>query len=315
MVEEVEELTRTIQFYQVVWGRRSGDAIRKDNAFFDSMLANICGVSEAESAYDESLESYDRANLGVTDTNKSFYKISKIRKTDLPLKHDYTSDADLPLGLEADEGLTEPSHLVVLNGVLIGVEYNHYAPRMPSVLVKKINDHLKTNPVEDLIRVEITPVLKEGMLERIDRIREISSIYIKIATDYAKIISQEDDRLRTMLAAADLTQDAYLKIEFSVGQGRKLKPASAFGQILTIVKTIISRTDSMGSIADAQIKGKEIGSATPEKYDLLEEMLVTKRQIAKIDEKTRAVDSIEMYKAILDAYNSLNSYLVRFNPI
>jgi hypothetical protein len=311
----VEELTRTIQFYQVVWVRRSGDAIRKDNAFSDSILSNICGVNEAEPAYDVSLEQYDRADLRVADINKSFYKISKIRKTDLPLKHDYSEDADLPLGLEADEGLTEPSHFVVLNGILIGAEYNHYAPRMPSVLVKKINDYLKTNLVEDLIRVEITPVLKEGMLERIDRIREISSIYIKIATDYARIISQEDASVRTLLAAADLTQDAYLKIEFSVGRGRKLKPASAFERVLTNLRTIISRTDDMGSIKDAQIKGKEIGSATVEEYDLLEEMLVTKRQIAKIDNKTRAVESIEMYKAILDAYNSLDSYLERFTPI
>lgn len=310
-----DELKRTIQFYQVVWVRRSGDAIKKDNIFFDSILSNICGVSDAESSYDESLEAYDRANLGITDINKSFYRISKIRKTDLPLKHDYASEADLPLGLEAHEGLTEPLHLVAFNGALIGAEYNHYSTRMPSALVKKINDYLKTNSVEDLIRVEITPVLKEGMLERIDRIREISSIYIKIATDYARIVSQEDGSLRSMLAAADLTQDLYLKIEFSVGQGRKLKPASAFGQVLPIVKAIISRTDSMGSVVGAQIKGKEIGSTIPDKYDLLEEMLVTKRQIAKIDEKTRAVNSIEMYKAILDAYNSLNSYLARFIPI
>jgi len=121
--------------------------------------------------------------------------------------------------------------------------------------------------------------------------------------------------VRTLLSAADLTQDAYLKIEFSVGQGRKLKPASAFGQILTLFKAIISRSDDMGSIQNAQIRGKEIGSTTPDNFDLLEEMLVTKRQIAKIDEKTRAVDSIEMYKAILDAYNSLSSYLERFTPI
>jgi len=310
-----DELKRTIQFYQVVWIRSSGDAVKKDNAFFESVLANICGVSEEESTYDESLEEYDRTAIGITDINKSFYKISKIRKIDLPLKHDYSSDSDLPLGLEAHEGLTEPLHFVGFNGVLIGAEYNHYSTRMPSSLVKKINDHLKTNSYEDIIRVEIAPVLKEGLVERIDRIREISSVHIKIATDYAKIISQEDDSVRTLLAAADLTQDAYLKIEFSVGQGRKLKPASAFSQILTIVKALISRTDSMGSIVDAQIKGKEIGSAVPDKYDLLEEMLVTKRQVAKIDEKTRAVSSIEMYKAILDAYNTLNSYLVRFNPI
>lgn len=310
-----EDLTRTIQFYQVVWVRRSGDIVKKDNAFFDSVLTSICGVNDADSAYDVSLDKYDGANLRVTDINKSFYKISKIRKTDLPLKHDYSSAEDLPLGLQADEGLTEPSHFVIINGRLIGAEYNHYAPRMPSALVKKVNDYLKAGPVDDLMRVEITPVLKEGVLEHIDRIREISSIYIKIATDYAKIISQEEPSVRTLLSAADLTQDAYLKIEFSVGQGRKLKPASAFGQILTLFKEIISRSDDMGSIQNAQIRGKEIGSTTPDKFDLLEEMLVTKRQIAKIDEKTRAVDSIEMYKAILDAYNSLSSYLERFTPI
>jgi len=311
----VGEITRRIRFYQVSWVRRNGDIVPKDNTFFDSISAPLCRVNEMDPTYDISMELYDKAALGVSDLNKSFYKLSKIRRTDLPLKHDYTRGADLPLGLESTEGLSEPTHFVVFNGAIIGTEYNHYGPRI-AVIVEDIKNHLNANPVEDIIGVQITPILKPGILERIDRITEVSSIYIKIATDYARLISQEEDEsVRTLLAAADLTQDAFLKIEYTVGPGRKLKPRSAFKNVIGPLRAIISRKNDMGSIEAAQIRGKEFGSSVPKDYDLLEEQLITKHKVAKIDAETRAVNSIDMYKAILGAYTSLRSELEKYIPI
>lgn len=310
----MEKITRRIQFYKVTWARRNGDIITKNSAFFDSILTQLCGVKGVDPSYDVSLEQYNKATLQVTDPNKSFYKLSKIRKTDLPLKYDYDQGADLPLGLEPNEGLSEPGHFAVFNGVFIGAEYNHYAPRI-AILVEHINNQLNSNPIEDLIGVQITPILKPGILERIDRITYISSIYIKIATDYARLISQQDNSLKSLLSAADLTEDAFLKIEFSIGAGRKLKRAVAFERIIGPLKVIISRRDDMGSIKDAQIRGKEIGSSVPDTFDLLEEQLIAKREVTAMDAETRAVNPIEMYKAILNTYSALRSDLERFTSV
>ncbi|HEC91631.1 MAG TPA: hypothetical protein ENI51_01335, partial [Candidatus Atribacteria bacterium] len=163
------EVLRKIHFYQVVWVKNNGDRIQKNAQFIHNVLSNISGQlipkNDDELLY---LEPYQQTTL--SNSAGQFYRISKIRTRDLPLKFDATKKDISPLDLKDYEGLFEPSHFVIFDGKITGAEYNYYGVRwVHSKLVWLINDYLRNNPQIDIKKVEIKPILKKEVYDLIEK--------------------------------------------------------------------------------------------------------------------------------------------------
>jgi len=310
----VDSLERKIQFYQIMWVKKSkGEKLVEDINFINDILSKN-RIINYDATYDLLLEEYDH-KVYSSQTDKSLWKLSKIRKYDYPLKYNYSDMQSSPLDLKGDEGLSEQLHFAIFEGSIIGAEYNHYGPRVQPSLTSTINSYLKLNSTDGISRVEIKPILRTDIYDLIDKFVEISGVSIQIATDYAKLLKSENKDNKSfekMFSAVDLVDDMYLRLAFTVGRGKKRKHSSEFQSVIDNIRTILGRNDMKNNLKVLEIDGIVAGHDSPTSVNLLKELMMTEKQIARLDTKTKAVDSDEMYKGIIDSYSSLNTELKRF---
>lgn len=204
--------------------------MEKDLNFFNSILMAIPTITTADSSFDIYVQNYSHDFFRDNGDNRnhsgrSFWKISKIRTTDYPLKFNKTDKSSLPLELEENEGLQEPSHFIIFNGTVLGAELNFNAPRVATTLYREINKYLDTNSNEEVDEIEINPMLREDAYEKIDRMSEISNVMIKLSTNYARTLNgnsgQRDYSFGNTFSSAEAAEDLFMGLSFSVGQGGK----------------------------------------------------------------------------------------------
>ncbi len=311
------EVTRKIHFYQIVWVKNNGEKIQKSVQFIQNILSRISGQlikrNDDELLY---LDSYKQTTL--SNQNRKLYRIFRLRDKDLPLEFDINTKNISSLSLDKDKVLGEPSHFVVFDGKIMGAEYNHYGVKwVNSKLMWLINNHLQNNTYGDIKRVEIKPILKKEVYDLIEKFIEIKGIRISVATNYAKLLKQEDPQsFEQMFSAAELVDDMWLHLSFTLGKGRKHGDPAKFERILKSIKKILSREDSKNNVNVLEIRGKLEGSDTIESINVLEELMLTEKRIPKLDDRTRAVNPDSMYREIIDSYLALKDELEEFmNPV
>jgi len=309
----MEEVTRKIHFYQIVWVKNNGDKVPKSAQFIHNILSKISGQlikrNNDELLY---LDSYKQTTL--SNQNRKLYRIFRLRDKDLPLEFDINTKNISSLSLDKDKVLGEPSHFVVFDGKIIGAEYNYYGVRwIHSKLVWLINDYLRNNPQIGIKRVEIKPILKKEVYDLIEKFIEIKGIRISVATNYAKLLKQEDPQsFEQMFSAAELVDDMWLRLSFTLGKGKRYGEPSKFEKLLKSIKKILSRDDRKNNINVLEIRGKLEGSDSIESINILEELMLTEKRIPKIDDRTRAVNPDSMYRKIIDSYTALKDELEEF---
>lgn len=308
-------IERRIQFYQAIWIK--GDRyIRKDLSFLNSFLSKVPTIATADLASEIYIECFNNALLIKDHVDKSFWKISKIRKTDLPLKFDTKNKKSSPLDLKENEGLQEPSHFIAFNGAFIGSELNFNAPRVATILYREINKYLESHPNDIVDRLEINPIFREEAYRKIDKISEISSVMVKLSTNYAKTLNRLPEtniNFGKTFSSAEAAEDMYLGVSFYLGRGKKPRPRQAWDRILSDIKGLFMRPDSFDFIEAAKVRGRQFGVDSLEVVDLLEDSLMVRRNVTKLDEKTKAVDPIDMYQKILDSHKILKPEIDQYS--
>ena len=316
MEKEINKVNRKIHFYQVVWVKSNNEKVQKDMQFIHNILSEISGqLIEHDSDF---LYVEDYGHKAISEFNMGQYIISKIRKSDLPLKFNVNNKHVSPLDLKGHEGLFEPSHFVIFDGKIIGAEYNHYGVRqMNSKLLRIINNYLKQNTLTDIKRVEIKPILKKEVYNLIEKFVEIRGIKISIATNYAKLLKKEDpESFEQMFSAAEMADDMWFNLSFSLGRGKKNGYPTKFEKLLRSFEKILFRDDVKNNVNVMEIRGKFEGNDSIESINILEELMLTEKRVSKLDNRTRAVNPESMYNEIIDSYLALKDELEEFiNPV
>ena len=321
-MENIETIKRKIYFYQILWVKNDDEKVQKDGKFIQTILDNIINqlkskircFLEGQDEIEEDilyLERYENPNF---NSDRLLYRISKIRNKNLPLIFDIKDKITSPLDLDKYQGLFEPSHFVVFEGKIIGAEYNHYGVRnIDSKLMKLINNYLRQNTIEDVKRIEIKPILKKEVYDIIEKFEEIRSIKISIATNYAKLLANEDPfSYGQIFSAAEMVDDMKLQLIFSIGKGKKDGNPIKFEKILKSVKKLLSRDDSRKNIDRLDIRGRLGDSESIETINILEELMLTEKRVPKLDNRTKAVDSESMYREIINSYLALKEELEEY---
>ena len=166
-------------------------------------------------------------------------------------------------------------------------------------------------------RVEIKPILKEEVYDLIDKFVEIRDIEYSIATNYAKLLKQEDpNSFNKLLSAGELVDDMYIAVRYFLGHSKKYGDPSRFNSILKSIKKLLSRDDVNDNLKKLKIKGRLDSGDDIETFNILEELMLTERKIAKLDGNTRAIDPNSMYQEIISSYSMLKEELWDYiNPV
>ncbi|AKG92406.1 TPA_asm: hypothetical protein GahPV1_gp18 [Geoglobus ahangari pleomorphic virus 1] len=221
-----------------------------------------------------------------------------IRKDALPLI--FKEDTGDTSGIEIDpenEGLYEPIHFIIWklgNSHIIGVEYNFYGPRP-----QRISWYLQRVAREHVDRVIMQPIMRKDISSKLEKYDEIKILKMRFNPNKSEIFRELDESLPDAINAigkATNSKDVYIVLKPDY---RKRK--GILGIVPKQFKKILGRGDVTDIFSLLQIKAKNIETGEFEWLDLLNELIVSKKTVTRLD-IYRCVDSSDMFEKIKEAY-------------
>ena len=223
-------------------------------------------------------------------------KMGTIRREGLPLvEHSGTTS---PLVLPRDAGLYEPVHIMIFENNIMGFESNFYGPR-PGVLTF----YLPAKASSLVETVEVRALIRKDILNALSRIGEIKLFEMSVQRDMHQHLARLDGSLAKAFEEMKEFTDADT-LEISL----KTKPYAREGISISFFNNVQRLVDWLHQpgvkegINQLKITGIDRETRGKIEFDLLQQYLISKKQMMLQDEVHRAVNSDSAYNAIIEAY-------------
>jgi len=236
-------------------------------------------------------------------------RMGTIRKKGLPLveKRGETSLLELPV----DSGLYEPMHFMIFPNNIVAFEYNFYGPR-----INNLQHYVRRKAQGIVDSVDIFPLMTRDVSETISKIGEIKLFRIGVHRDMEAYLAELDESLPAALEALKRTSDANY-IEIILRQEKYSRENIALN-FLNKLASWLPRAEVQDGVDAMKVKAINNITNRTQVFDLLQEFLLSEKQVVKIDEIHRSVDSGAMYSAIIGAHseqqNEINRIIQDFQP-
>jgi hypothetical protein len=222
------------------------------------------------------------------------FSMGMVRNSGLPRLESLLDGSVRPLALADDSGLVEETHVILLEGGIIGAEFNFYGPRVGR-LVNFLQAKCPTLP-----RFTAEMLLNQDAAEEVRRLRDVRLVELRLGRSYVDLLQQAEQSLPDSL-------DAMLE---NVG-GRRLeivlKPEKGRGKTLSEralgwVRGIAGLPRTKEGAEHFKVRGMDELTDRVETFDLLRDKLVSSRQVVRQDSRHRGVDPDSMFDEIGRAF-------------
>lgn len=209
----------------------------------------------------------------------------------------------LDLDIDADAGLVEPIHIVFFPENVVGVDFNFYGPRLSRLgqyLQAKCGDYGPRG-------IWFSPLLRNDVVAQLDHLGDIRLFDLKIRTTYVDSVRQADEDLGAAFDAARRvgnTGEIEVVIRPAIAGRRTIKE-----RLIGIARCLARQGDLRTESSRFVIRGKRDDSGRVQSIDLLHDHLISKKQIVRLDERSRALDMNSAYDAIRTAFGELGDEL------
>ena len=228
-------------------------------------------------------------------------RFCQIRRTGLPQLEEAGQITDLELAASA--GLCEPMHVVFFSDNIVGIEYNHFGPRL-----SRLGYYLRVKSRNAVPMVHFQPLLRGDVAGQLDRLAEIKLLALRVRPSYQDTLRQADQSLGDAFAANAQVLDDPEDVELVLRAGKDGR-RSALERLLAPLKQLARRSDLRENAARFEVKGKRDDTNRVATIDLLKDQLIVQRQIVKLGERSRALDSSSAFEAIHSAHDELGDAL------
>ena len=231
-----------------------------------------------------------------TGLNKTL-RFCRIRRSGLPQLEQQGNISELQIA--ANAGLLEPIHIVFFPKNIIGVEYNHYGPRL-----SRLAPYLYTKSNYAIPKVSFNPILRRDIAEQLDQLVDIRLLELQILPSYTNIVRQIDDSLADALESNGRITDSpdVLKIVAkSSRQGRE----TSVDKLISPLKNLSLRGDLRENATHFKVRGKRKDTRRVETIDLLKDHLISTKRITCVTDRGRALRYDSAFQAIHEAYDDL----------
>lgn len=216
------------------------------------------------------------------------------RRRNLPLLE--KKGISSPLEISDNEGLYEPTHAIIFNNNIIGMENNYYGPRAESLA-----GYIKKKAPDLVNEVELLPLMRSDFLKYISRIGKIKVVELKVHRDMTKKLEEMNRSVYHALnGLKDTTNAEYIGITLnSTGKkGVKLDWKNRFFNMFR-------SQEVRDSTSKAFIRAEDNYTNKLNNFNLLEPYLISQKQVIKTDSIHRSVDEKSMFNAIMESYFEL----------
>lgn len=288
--------TRTIFFYQL------------QDKFTDQPLtrAEILAVFSDLNIITNDLS---RAYMQLEQDDVARAWVDELQNFPLKLKFGVTRRNGLPpteragvltdLNLRPDEGLSELVHCVFYNNSVVGFEFNFYGPR-PAKLSAYILEKTQRN-------TKFVSLINREAAEQLGRYETLSHLNIKVKSSIIDEIRQANETVAGLLEnIADY--NGIENIELKIGSKTRTSE-SLDGRILRGLRSFYRNFTNWSDVKKMTVKGIEEQTGRNIEMDLLSEHLMSKQQVIKVGERSRAIQSESAYRAIENAATELQDQI------
>ena len=239
----------------------------------------------------------ERATWGLVDSPDRL-RVTDSRRTNLP----QIEEGGLlrPLDIGEQSGLAERIHLRFFGDNFVGSDFNFYGPRM-----SRAAKYLRTIAGYPILTFD--QLMRRDVFDQLSRFREVRLIQFGIGESFKDEVNRTDSGFGAMFRAAADQLDGVgrLTIDLSVQpRVRGHLPA----RLLTSVRNLIGNPTIRAGADVFKVKGRD-QEGRLQVLDLLRDQLVAEREIARLPDKSRALDPSAAYEAIESAYEELGSDL------
>ena len=295
-------IRKKVYFYQISWINNGKDKISKDSKFFNSIIKNISPI-EDKTDYKEIIGDI------CFEGDWIFGVIAKSKKTDFPLKQNFDDFSLKPLGLSENEGLYYPAHFAIYKGQILISELNNESFRVASFLGRKINQYLKENNIYNTKKINIAPILREGLKEKL-KDSKFRSVQLDIASSNMEQF-KNDNKLRGMFNRIENNPDIILRFGFSIGNKRSERYYEAMDSVKEKFLHIIEYYPiSLFERMNVRIKNS---NDEIEEINILDDIFKIEEEFIKIDDNTKAINSEDAFLKFREIYQKndkeLNKYI------
>lgn len=228
-------------------------------------------------------------------------RFCQIRRTGLPQLERAGNVSDL--NLAADAGLLEPIHVIFFPNNIVGIEYNHYGPRL-----SRLGYYLRTKSRNAVPLATFNPLLRGDVAEQLDKLEDLRLFKLQIQPSYTNIVRQADQSLGDAFDANAKVLAGPEEIEVSIKLQKDARQG-ALKRLLNPLKRLARRKDLRDNTAQFQVRGKREDTDRVETIDLLKDHLIAHKQIVRMGERSRALDPDSAFAAIRAAHDDLGDAL------
>ncbi len=211
-----------------------------------------------------------------------------------------------PLKLTGNEGLYEPTHFSIFSGKVLAMEHNQYGPKSAA-----LTDYLIQKAPEKVDEINVLPIPRKDLTETLDKIGMVKLFEVEVLPDQSKHLNNLDKNLASGLKEMKKftgvrTFGLILKAE---DNSRKQKPFKGIFSNLRKNKDNKELWDSMETL-----KVTAINKSTKkvDLFDLMENLVKSKKDVKKDDNGSRSVNSASMFNALSDSYQENAEDILKF---
>ncbi|WP_413942717.1 hypothetical protein [Bdellovibrio sp. HCB-162] len=228
-------------------------------------------------------------------------KWGKTRKSGLPQIEGEGVFRPIDINVERGEGVNDLSHVMFLSRGVVGFEFNFYGPRI-NKLADYINRKLHLN-------IEAIPIAHPGVQEKLENIQMITKFELKVRSADLALLDVGNRRFRD--AVNGLSEfSGCTDINFTLS----IDPRTRVGMLERLrdfARRVANRADDDSSeIKTVKLSGRaDPGDPALTQVDLLQEFILSRREVILEDETLRIVQSDSAYRAIEVGYRENLNYI------
>ncbi len=207
------------------------------------------------------------------------------------------------LKIPEQSGLVEQVHVMFFPDQIVGSEFNVFGPRVP-----RLGQYLAAKLGTICPPVAFEPLLRQDVAERLEHLRDVRVVRLRIRAAYAARVAQADQDLGEAFRAAQRAGDAE-ELELTL-RSRPYSRKPLAERLLAAVRHLAGQDDLRSEVSCFNVQGLSELTGHVEAVDVLSDQLIARGQIICMDRRTRALEPDSAYTAIEKAYAELRPQLL-----
>ena len=230
-------------------------------------------------------------------------QFSRIRRTGLPQLEEAGRITDL--NVPPDAGLLETAHIVFFSNNIVGIEYNHFGPR-----ISRLGSYIAQKSNGTLPVIQFRPIFRSDVAGQLDRLEEIRELDISVYPVYVDRVAQADRSLgQAFNAAYEAVEDTdTVRLVLKLGETSR---QSWMQRVIPAFRILVGQDEFPLYVQRAQMRGRCSDSGRVETIDLLKDQVISTKRIVRLNPRGRALNPTSAFDSIIEAYQDLRDDLLQ----